>query len=641
MPVLHKLLAAALLIAGGDVGASTEPPAQDKPTMAADIQAGSARWATAEAGWLRLDLDRTTLRHWGLRTEDLGATQSVPLWPEGRVRVALGDGAPTAWQGRMRVPGLVWTRTDGARSPHLRMRPSGSGLEAELVDAEGDVWARMQALMRSPERDDGWRVITGNLLVGPALARWLARDIDGAALANVTLQVPLRSAGVAKTCADPVWPGTPGRFTDVLLTSLSSTLQQRCRQSGNPAAACDGPGGDPGQVIVASNVVLANSADPLASDVPWFQQFTAAQPPYGNDQHPFLVWNLYRQDADGNLAQVARSALKHAFATANTNCADTTCTGTGFSQILGRGCSDLYNLGSQDCARFLAPRDEVWPSRGIWGRCGSLFDADCDGLPDARVSGAFCSGTVGSPALNGYGLRMQVDERDIDPAEHPGARWFIDAWYVVRDDADLFNTMGWREITPQYQVSGSRWTFSEGSYHVGAVLADWAAADAADMRRYSRLDTAEGQIAVASRVRQMGPESWRYDYVVMNFSLTRPVTEQAEPNLRILRNLGVDGIRVPRLDAGLMAQDFAFDDGDRDAGNDWALSEQADAWRWDAPASGHLPWGSMLRVSLTSTKPPAIAAVQLDMAEAGSPATYAADAWVPDPFVLLRDGFEN
>lgn len=641
MCVLRHALAAALLISGGGVGASTEPATSEPPPLGAKAPDLPEGWASAEAGWLRLDLDRTTLKHWGLRTEGLGATQSVPVWPEGRVRVALGDGAPTAWQGSMRLPGLVWTRADGARSPHLRMLPSGTGLEAELVDGDGAIWARMQALMRSPERGDGWRVITGNLLVGPALAGWLNREIDGAALANVTLQVPLRGQEASKTCAAPVWPGTAGRFTDVLLTNLSSTMQQRCRQSGNPAAACDGPGGDPGQVIVASNVVLANSADPLATDVPWFQQFTAAQPPYGNDQHPFLVWNLYRQDADGNLAQIARSALKHAFATANTGCTDTTCTGTGFSQILGRGCSDLYNLGSQDCNRFLAPRQEVWPSRGIWGRCGSLFDADCDGLADTRVSGAFCAGTVGSPALNGYGLRMQVDERDIDPAEHPGARWFIDAWYVVRDDADLFNTMGWRELTPQWLFSGTRWIFSEGSYHVGSLLADWAAADAGDTRRYTLLDTAEGQIAVASRVRQLAPGSWRYDYLVMNFSLTRPVTEQAEPNLRILRNLGVEGIRVPRLDAGLMAGDFAFDDGDREAGNDWTLTELGDAWHWAAPVSGHLPWGSMLRVSLTSTQPPGVAGLQLEMAEAGSPETYAADALVPDPFVLLRDGFEE
>ncbi|MDP1270723.1 hypothetical protein, partial [Klebsiella pneumoniae] len=65
--------------------------------------------------------------------------------------------------------------------------------------------------------------------------------------------------------------------------------------------------------IVIPTARLQNSG---AADVPWYRQFTGTFPPYNNDQHPYLMWNLY-QEKDGRFTQIAASALKHAFYTTN------------------------------------------------------------------------------------------------------------------------------------------------------------------------------------------------------------------------------------------------------------------------------------------------------------------------------------
>jgi hypothetical protein len=88
-------------------------------------------------------------------------------------------------------------------------------------------------------------------------------------------------------------------------------------------------------------------------------------PPYGNDQHPYLIWNLYRTNSDGRLEQIGRSGVKHAWLTTNGSCLDSTAEHD--SHILGRGCLDTYGTGNNDTSSDLGPRSEIVPATGIWG----------------------------------------------------------------------------------------------------------------------------------------------------------------------------------------------------------------------------------------------------------------------------------
>ena len=115
-------------------------------------------------------------------------------------------------------------------------------------------------------------------------------------------------------CATPNWPTAPDSDADVTLVSLGSdsgtsgVQQMRCPN-------CNGASAGP--IVIAPDAKLANEG---TADVLWWKQFTAPSAPYGNDQHSFLVWNLYRIDAQGRLEQIGVSGLKHAFFTVNTDC---------------------------------------------------------------------------------------------------------------------------------------------------------------------------------------------------------------------------------------------------------------------------------------------------------------------------------
>src|SRR5688572_10348782 len=104
--------------------------------------------------------------------------------------------------------------------------------------------------------------------------------------------------------------------------------------------------------------------------------------------------------------------------------------------------------------------------------------------------------------------------------------------------------MGSRTLAPQF--NGATWTPGPaGPFVAGAVLDRWlAAAPAGTVTRRTELSTPEGIVVVGLRARPLPQRRWHYDYAVMNFDFSRPVTEGSEPNLRLVRNLGLSGISV-------------------------------------------------------------------------------------------------
>ena len=56
--------------------------------------------------------------------------------------------------------------------------------------------------------------------------------------------------------------------------------------------------------LVAPSSSLVNLQGLDGADVPWFTKFTGPFPPYNNDQHPYLIWNMYRIDSNGKMEQI-------------------------------------------------------------------------------------------------------------------------------------------------------------------------------------------------------------------------------------------------------------------------------------------------------------------------------------------------
>ena len=159
---------------------------------------------------------------------------------------------------------------------------------------------------------------------------------------------------------------------------------------------------------------------------------------------------------------------------------------------------------------------------------------------------------------------MPVLETDLQVA---GAQYFIDSWYIVRDDVNIYNTMGYRQVTPTF---GTVWTFPTATPLVpGAIVDAWvnpaAPGPNADNKKIAH---ASGHVSIAVRATDMGGGQWRYNYAVMNHDFNRKLRSFAVP-----------------LPGGAVVSDTTFHDVDRDASTDWVASASGGFMRWEIPTN--------------------------------------------------------
>jgi hypothetical protein len=316
--------------------------------------------------------------------------------------------------------------------------------------------------------------------------------------------------------------------------------------------------------IVTPSSSLRNLQGLDGADVPWWDKFTGNFPPHNNDQHPYLVWNMYRF-VDNRMEQIGVSGIKHAFLTINVNCT----LNCGNNHILWPGCEDVYGIGNNDNPGDLGPRFEVNPRTGVFESTGSFFDQNGDGVPDN-----------GSNA-NGEN-RMQVLRTDF---QTPGAEYYFESWYVVRDDIDIFNSMGYHPVNPT-NTSGNNWSYQLSPFAVGAVIDTWVdpATDPATGSHnvlYSDLPNDVGHIKLAVRTEDLGNGNYRYNYTLANFDVEH----------------GLDGIRFPGFEGAVNS--VSFHDPDHDMTNDWAANS-AGGFGYDAAVGNNIEWGTAYSFSFVA-----------------------------------------
>jgi hypothetical protein len=401
-------------------------------------------------------------------------------------------------------------------------------------------------------------------------------------------------------CSNPVWDAD----VDVGLLDMSS-VTQTARQAGV-------------RVAVTPSATLINLG---TADVPWYGKFSGTFPPYNNDQHPFLIWNMFRI-SDGVIQQIGVSPLKHAFLTINSGCS---CSSGNilWAPIGGPdhptvGCTDTYGTGTNSSRGSLTERHEINPFTGIWKRCGSIFDPDCDGNQN-------------TPPTNGdFDRRMAVAESDLQVA---GAEYYVEAWYVVREDIDIFNTMGYRKVNPV--LAGSTWSFNTQTPLIsGPVINRWvdpAAPDAGTQNVVA--DTGEGHLQLAVRATDLGGGQWRYEYALQNHDFDRQLESFSVP----LSSSGGAPSDPPTLGDAI---DLVFADADVDPANDWSAATEGGMVTWTAPdAESGLDWGRLYRFGFTSSTPPTNTTASYGILEGGGSGTIATLA--PGSADLFADGFET
>ena len=626
------------------------------------------RWNRDLAGDIGISIGATSGRLDGLSFMD---HERFSLREAGSIDFRVGNGNLQSFVGgsvQARGGYVLNTSSGTIDLSDFRLRTRADNpLVLDLVVADDKAWFYVDRLMY--ELVDANRILAVramDLRISPELARRLGHsEVAGWAIADMqmTTNVLRQGAGAAPMGGGSYyWAGTPaerpanepqpppGAINEAdLFMQVFTPQYSRCQ-------GCTGTSST-SQVVFTPSSTLRNNVnngtalatipgDPLGTstalwtaDIPWYQKFSGTFAPYGNDQHPYLIWNMYRVNSDGSIDQIGRSGVKHAFLTTNGGCAPGH---GGNSHVLGRACSDTYGTGNNDSNNALGPRSEIIAATNEWGRCGSIYDTNCDGSENSSGNGQ-------------YSQRLIVAESQIAASAQPGATYLFESWYLAREDINIYNSMASKTISPSW--TGSIWNTGSGTnYRLGPAMDRWFEQPVAGASTaMQELVSDEGHTKVAVKAFDLGGGQWRYEYVVMNFDFARARTEyeggiENPAKLRVIHNFGFDRFSVP-IPAGVNVSSIVFSDGDMDAGNQWTNSKASGSLTWSAPANASPPenvppvlntlnWGTMFRFSFVANGGPSTAAVGLHVAETGSPQSLSATVLGPNSDIIFAHGFE-
>lgn len=584
-------------------------------TLALGAQAAPLAGETATVSWTVLDavttvgLDASTLSSLGLELEVLDSERgrhaahplsvAAPGAPSFRAEGPIGlraavaaegfqgfAGGPVRHRGGFRLRGASQTFDFAG----LELRAGGEPSSLALVDASGEpLLATADAQWEHDAGRGLLRYFNADLRILPAFAHRLGdARYAGVTVGVLALDAALRASPVPsrpRTAAGAAAPPPCGDWSgvvDVALIDMSSVGQGGMGVvNGRPV------------VVVLPSAELENVG---SANVPWYSKFTnLGQPPY--DQHPFLVWQMVRV-LGGVLEPLGRSDVKHAFQSGNTGCNPGACTDP---HILGLGCADFYGTSTNNHTAFLAPRAEITASTGTWAHCGGIpthFDTNGDCAQDHFGAGedAFTHG-------------MKVAEADLAAA---GAAYFVEAFYIVRDDSNIFNSMGYRQVTPS---KPSLWTFANaGPYTQGPAINAWVNPVAPGANADNRvLDTGEGRVQLAVRVTDVpgSPGRRRFAYALQNHDFDRRIRS----------------FHVPFNTSAAVIENVRYADGDGFAANDWTWTVDATGITWTVPDSAVAPpalpaeldYASLVSFRFDSDRSAAPAEARFDVAETGPP----------------------
>ena len=170
--------------------------------------------------------------------------------------------------------------------------------------------------------------------------------------------------------------------------------------------------------------------------------------------------------------------------------------------------------------------------------------------------------------------RMIIDGAKIND---PNNDYYISSWYTIRDDVNIFNTMGYRSYDP-VDNNNNTWSLNnEGTFMQGPASDAYVAPDTLDeinMEASTRIVTSEGHLTVAVKIFDEGNGTYRYNYMVENFDF--------DPTLRQYN------INLPNNNS---FSTFVFADIDSDNANNWQATHTNDVLSLVAPAGNEQHWG--------------------------------------------------
>jgi hypothetical protein len=195
-----------------------------------------------------------------------------------------------------------------------------------------------------------------------------------------------------------------------------------------------------------------------------------------------------------------------------------------------------------------------------------------------------------------------LTERQIDPAQNPGARYFVDAWYLVRDEGNIYNNMGSREVFPQF--GGIIWNFNNGlgPFVRGPTLDRWRPADSTNFANRT-MSEARGRVQLVSSVRALAGGEYRYRYALLNQDFTTGVLGGVPNYPSVTNNVGISGFNIP-LPSQAALLSSRVQDGDTNSANDWPSQRLSASLRFAQTQGNYLDWGTMMSFELLTDLAP-------------------------------------
>jgi len=390
-------------------------------------------------------------------------------------------------------------------------------------------------------------------------------------LALVLLAAPLWAAGDVNLC------DVPGEAPDVILGDLQGVSR---------LGAVDG--------IAAFSV----GSTECNLGTCWLDYFAATA------RHPVFTMNLHRIE-NGRFRQLGMGWAVHRYLALSSPVCSTACEPTSGTH-LGVACSTT-DSSSINGAQFRAgPRSEIDASDGSFPFPATDLNTEGDAIYK----------------------RLQVAESELDPALHPGARYFLEGQLVAPDDAEFgngANNVSFLEVAAVPLGEGFT-LVPVGQATVGkTALSEWSAEPGVVT---STLDLpGDGRILVASQVSELGAGRRRYDYVIQNVNSQRAVRSLSIP--------------LPvQADAGAFEfGDVDYHSGDPVDGTDWQVSAggpgfpRAVVWQTPAfeadPSANAVRWGTAYGFAFETDAPATAGAVTLEYFRPGAPGGATAAAVVP------------
>lgn len=384
---------------------------------------------------------------------------------------------------------------------------------------------------------------------------WAARmdrpDLAGWTIGMAEIEAQAERTGGPGSEGEPYVPNFIGTV-DVSLGLLNSISQV-----GHTGTWPDG---------VAGLSMATTSCNLGDTDVPWLAPMA--------EDHPVIAMALYRE-LDGRLEQLGVSWMKHGFyALSNNDCSQ--CQHPSNGTFLGVGCSDTYGVVNNGDRNYLGPRSEINPFTARWTCRASHFSG---GIDD-------CVRRHGSNGHNGVEHRLTARDADLDV---PGATYFYEADYLVRDDQNLDNNIGHRRCTMRWNESVWQFTTpSDGNpLTEGPVINGYG-----EMRAEGSVDESDGNFIVAVQTDDLGGGLYSYEYAVFNR----------------YSDLGAHSFSLPVGDAVITS--IGFHDSDDLPSNDWEVSLESGRITWSTanyesdPGANALGFGLLFNFRFVADRPP-------------------------------------